>query len=372
MHVNKTNKRALIATLVLSLMTASHIAFAGVAQIRGKVVIPYSTGLFSSAPDASSNAAALHAAKLAAWDLYTARFNDAKMKIYLANKQKFTGNIDEFVKNLTVVDQQADAATHMLNVVVRADVNETAVDSILDSTSIASRQGTGSGSTLVFLFLAREATKAKAFDARVAQVTKTDSSKVSTEKAVDEDDTEATGSRSSDTEETTTGGSVERKRSQVTYEVTSPEDVTAAMSDVLDTSGFEVAAYDDVVANCGGVDRSSVMNEFSASDDMSGQTRRSVIAASRQCGASLFATGTIDVGVQDTDPVSGNKRVYVSVRGLVWDIRQRLPRMVASVGPVQFAGLGPDDTVATRNALSLASRAAAKTLVDQLNAKQIH
>jgi uncharacterized protein with GYD domain len=154
--------------------------------------------------------------------------------------------------------------------------------------------------------------------------------------------------------------------------VTSPEDVTAAMSDVLDTSGFEVAAYDDVVANCGGVDRSSVMNEFSASDDMSGQTRRSVIAASRQCGASLFATGTIDVGVQDTDPVSGNKRVYVSVRGQVWDIRQPLPRMVASVGPVQFAGLGPDDTVATRNALNLASRAAAKTLVDQLNAKQIH
>jgi hypothetical protein len=127
------------------LMTASKTASAGVAQIRGKVVVPYSTGLFSSTPDASSNAAALHASKLAAWDLYTARFNDAKMKIYLANKEKFVGNIDEFVKNLTIVDQQADAVAHTLNVVVRADVNETAVDSILDSTSVASRQGTGSG-----------------------------------------------------------------------------------------------------------------------------------------------------------------------------------------------------------------------------------
>jgi hypothetical protein len=57
------------------------------------------------------------------------------------------------------------------------------------------------------------------------------------EKAVDSDDIEATGSKSSDVEETTYGGSVERKRSQVTYEVTSPEDVTAAMSDVLNTSG---------------------------------------------------------------------------------------------------------------------------------------
>src|SRR5271170_1869346 len=124
MHVSKTNRRTMRrsigAALVLSLITASQIALAGVAQIRGKVVIPYSTGLFSSAPDASSNAGALHAAKLAAWDLYTARFNDAKMKIYLANKEKFSGNIDDFVKNLTIIDQQADTSTHMLNVVVRA------------------------------------------------------------------------------------------------------------------------------------------------------------------------------------------------------------------------------------------------------------
>lgn len=376
MHVSNTIRRLrthkIKGAVAVALLAASQLVFAGVAEIRGTVAVPYSTGLFSSTPDASSDAAALHAAKLAAWDLYTARFNDAKMKVYLANKERFAGNIDEFVKNLVIVDQQADTASHTLRVVVHAEVNETAVDSILDSTSVASRQGTGSGSTLVFVFLAREATKAKSFDTRVAKVTRIDSSKTSMEKADDSDDVEATGNRSSEIQETTYGGSAESKRSQVVYEVSSPEDVTAAMSDVLGTSGFEVASYDDVVANCGGVDRSIVMKEFSASDDISAQTRHSVIEASRKCGASLFATGTIDMGVQDTDPVSGNKRVYVSVRGQVWDIRQMLPRKVASVGPVQFAGLGPDDTVATRNALNLASRAAAKTLVDQLNAKQIH
>jgi hypothetical protein len=376
MHVSNsiqgTRSRVIKGAIAMALLAASQLAFAGVAQIRGTVSVPYSTGFFSSAPDASSNAAALHAAKLAAWDLYTANFNDAKMKIYLANKERFAGNIDDFVKNLVIVDQQADAASHTLKVVVRAEVNETAVDAILDSTSVASQQGTGSGSTLVFVFLARQATNDKSFDARVAKVTRIDSSTTSMEKAVDSDDVEATGNRSSQIQETTYGGSVERKRSQVSYEVSSPEDVTAAMSDVLGTSGFEVASYDDVVANCGGVDRTIVMKEFSESDDMSAQTRHSIISASRQCGASLFATGTIDMGVQDIDPVSGNKRVYVSVRGQVWDIRQMLPRKVASVGPVQFAGLGPDDTVATRNALILASRAAAKALTDQLNAKQIH
>lgn len=108
------------------------------------------------------------------------------------------------------------------------------------------------------------------------------------EKAVDSDDVEATGSRSSDMKEVSSGGSVERKRAQTVYDVTSPGDVTAAMSDVLSTSGFEIADYDDVVANCGGVDRTIVMKEFSASDDMTMQTRRSMIGASRQCGATLL------------------------------------------------------------------------------------
>jgi hypothetical protein len=374
MHVEKRGKwrSAIGASLACALLAAAQLAWAGVVQIRGKVTVPYTQGFFSRAPDASSDANALRAAKLAAWDLYTAGFDEAKMKSYLQNKATFTENIDEYVKDLTILDQQVDPATRTMSLAIRASVNETAVDVILNSTSVAAHQASGTGSTFVFLFLARTVTKQKSFDARVATVTKIDSSKATMEKAVDSDDTDATGTHVSDLEEQTTGGSVERKHSLISYAVSSPEDVNAAMSNVLTIDGFEVASYDDVVANCGGADRAAVMQEFTASDDMSANTRRSVIVASRQCGASLFATGTIDLGVEDTDPVTGNKRVFVSVRGQVWDIKQMLPRKVASVGPIQFSGLGPDDTVAERNALSLASRAAAKELVDQLNAKQIH
>ena len=61
--------------------------------------------------------------------------------------------------------------------------------------------------------------------------------------------------------------------------------------------------------------------------------------------------------------------MYVSVRGQVWNISRRLPRQVASVGPVQFAGMGPNPTVAKNNALVLASKEAAQILVNQMNAK---
>jgi hypothetical protein len=113
----------IIPALALLLMTASKTASAGVAQIRGKVVVPYSTGLFSSTPDASSNAAALHASKLpASWSSGP-----------MLTKRR---SIRFWIRPRSLRDR-------------------------------AQGQG-GSGSTLVFLFLAREATKAKAFDSRVA------------------------------------------------------------------------------------------------------------------------------------------------------------------------------------------------------------
>ena len=51
---------------------------------------------------------------------------------------------------------------------------------------------------------------------------------------------------------------------------------------------------------------------------------------------------------------------------------EELPKKVASVGPIQYAGLGPDQIVAQRNALILAAREASKSLVDQMNAKGLY
>jgi hypothetical protein len=55
----------------------------------------------------------------------------------------------------------------------------------------------------------------------------------------------------------------------------------------------------------------------------------------------------------------------------VWNLEKRLPRKVASVGPVQKQGLGPDAKVAMRNALNIAAEEAAKEIVAILNSKGI-
>jgi hypothetical protein len=76
--------------------------------------------------------------------------------------------------------------------------------------------------------------------------------------------------------------------------------------------------------------------------------------------------------MHDTDPVSGLKRVYVSVNAKVWNIEKRLPKLVASVNSDTFAGLGPNPKVAKNNALKKAATSAAKNIVDQMNAKNLN
>lgn len=372
MYVNLNKiKNYLCLSLVSTILFTSNVV-AETADVKGVVVVPYSTGWFSSKPNDKSNIDAMRQAKLEAWKLYTAKFNAAKMKAYLQVKEQFEKNIDEYVQNISIVDKSVDKEAKSIKLVVRATVNVTAVDAALGSMSQAAKQGTGKGTPFVFLFVSRTASTIKSFDDKKITVSITESGSADEERSQQSDEIDASSSKTMEMEKATTGGSVERKKSKLTYEVSSSQDIDSAMGDVLSTSGFEVISYDDVVANCGGADKTEVGKEFSESDDMSTETRKSVINASRDCEVTIFATGTLDVGVQDTDPSSGNKRVVVSVRGQVWNIENKLPRKIASVGPVQFSGLGSDDVVAQRNALNLAAKEAAKAIVDQLNLKGIH
>jgi hypothetical protein len=148
--------------------------------------------------------------------------------------------------------------------------------------------------------------------------------------------------------------------------------MNATMSQVFSDSGFEVYDYRDVSAQCGGVAPESVYKVFSTSDILSRELRKSAFDAAKRCTANTFATGTLDIGLQDTDPVTGQRRVYVSVRAQVNDVSGPLPRLLASVGPVQYSGLGPDQQVAMRNALINAASEAAKEISNQLKSKGLN
>lgn len=167
------------------------------------------------------------------------------------------------------------------------------------------------------------------------------------------------------------GGSSLRKADIVEYDVTSSEDINATLSEVLSSSGIEPIRYSEVGALGGGPGTDAIMKEFRNKDAMSDNTWVKVVSAARECKMNYLSTGTIDIGVHDIDPVSGDKRVFVSVRAQVYEIGPRFTKMVASVGPVQYSGLGPDESVAGRNAIIIAARETGLNIVHQLDMKGI-
>lgn len=350
------------------LITAAMIAFPLIAhadnvEVKGVGTTAYEGGLFgSSNPSDKEKQAALAAAKLTAWKNFVARLNSSEQGMIQRNETAIVANLDRFISDFVVLDTQKNQDMKTLTMVVRVSFNDEQVRQFLQGLSVGNGQqaARSKDSLFSFLFMARKQTSVKQFDVKRTDVVK----------GVVAGAVHADGSVSGEAM-VQSGGNSERKEDAITWAVTSSQDLDAAMGEIVSSSGIEYVGYDDIVSNCAGLPVKKFQNEFVKADEMSPKTRSQVLSAARTCEVRYFATGTLDSGVASVDPVSGNQRVFVSVRAQLWDISGKLPRKVGSVGPKQFSGLGPDQSVASRNALADAAHETAKILVDQLNAKGI-
>ena len=76
----------------------------------------------------------------------------------------------------------------------------------------------------------------------------------------------------------------------------------------------------------------------------------------------------LDIRIKSKIASNQNREINVSVQGQVWDIQKKLPRVIASIGPISSGGM-KDDLTAIKKALQTPSEEVAKGLVDQLSAK---
>jgi len=358
---------AVLCCLVLALCSTS---FAGT-SVTGIASINYKVGFFSSDVNKETKDKAVQEALLSAWKKYTSSFNAAKYKTYMKIEQDFTEHLDQYIASYNVIDEKNNSDDKKYTVAVKALINAVAVDSKLSSISAAGSTASGEGSMFSFIFVARDTATVKTYNNKVTKISKTEAISSAKETGAMTGSNMVAGQSQKGMSKSTTGGSSEKKADKIQYVVSSAADVDAAMNEILSPAGFEVIEYADIVSECGGVEPEVIKKEFSCQAELSRSVRKAAIAGARECEVPIFAIGTLDAGMEDTDPTSGLKRVYVSVNAKVYNIEKRLPKMVASVGPVQFAGLGPSAIVAKRNALSKAAKAAARSIVDQLNAKGV-
>jgi hypothetical protein len=355
--MNTLSRFSIAAALLLSIASP---ALAERVELKGVGAAAYDAKGGQNAANAAE-ARAVGEARQAAWRNFVAAQTPSRQQVIARHEAEFGASLDKFIIESVVVASQKDAGN--IKVVVRVAFNDEAVARMVSDLSVGGGNAQAPGgqpSVFTFLFMARKATSITQFDARRSAVRQA----VAANSTADDGGVTATRN-------VTVGGSSLQKADAVTYEVTSSQDIDAAMGEVLQAANIDYVGYDDIVNACHGLPKQRFQAEYVQADELSPQTRGEVINAARACDVRYFATGTIDTEVATIDPVTGGQKVFVSVRSQLWDLSKKLPRKIGSVGPTQYSGLGENQSVAGRNALALASRDAMKSLVDQLNAKGI-
>jgi hypothetical protein len=346
------------------------------------------TVTFSKKITAAVKQDALQKAKVNAVDRYFSEANPAKARNFDLMRTKIMNDIDTYVLDASILDEELNEKLGTYKVIVSASINVPRLENALVDTSAVANATAGEKSMLTFVFVARYQKSVKSFDDRVlkrADVklsesanasydhTGTESEHIDKSSVSTGDKAQATGEANYNASATTeTGGSTTRKADEVEWNVAPAAELDMVMTGAFADARYDVVAAEDVEAESGGqLSIAAIRTDFGTGNDLSPTTRRSATNGARVAGVKFLALGTMDIGAAGKDPATGLTRVYVTVTGEVLDVSSRLSRKISAVGPEQFAGIGPDADVARRNALKLAADSAAQKLLNSLNAKGV-
>jgi len=206
-------------------------------QVQGKAEVPFSSGLFAKGPTAEVRQAGIKAAKLNAWNRYTANFNPARMKSYKAIEADILAHLDEYIIDYSILDEAANNDAHVLSVSLRASINDAAVDARLNAAGSASASA-GGGQMFSFVFVARDTATLKSFQDRNTSITSNESELIASKTGVMTGAGAALSESSAAMNKVTTGGSTLRQADDRTYRVRSGADIDAALVETLTGYGF--------------------------------------------------------------------------------------------------------------------------------------
>ena len=340
--------------LVLSIMLAGQ-AWAQYAKV--KVV-----GTIESKrkkPKTQARQQAISNGKKAALEKYIAGLDSQRVRILNGIKDDLHSNIDLYVPEVSTLND-GDWQNGYWSVALEVSINEAQLEEIINAKTQSVNQQKEE-TYLSFVFVARDVGNIKTYKAKV-----TDRTLKNKKHSEEFEDTE-TGSyeESVSLNETVTGGSAEQKSEKIFYQGYTPEEIDARVTETFNKANFEVVPAFEI-----DIDADKFADDYANADKITNATKKEAIALAREAGVDFLAVGMLDVGRDQIDPTSGLHKVYVRFIGYVWDLRKKFSKKIASVGPVQYSGLGENPKVAKVNALNEASQKAAKDLVDQLRVKQ--
>src|SRR5471030_3244332 len=338
--------------LLAALLVTTLLAQAQVVQVKGVGTVPYNGPLLQEIKDR-----AYVQAQLAAVERYFAENGESESQNFESIEPKIEENLDKFILNTTVINEQDQTSLHKYSIAVRVELNVAKLRNTLRGASNVSKASNSAKSQLVYLFVGREAASVRAFDARVLKRTEAEAGVSGPAKGTQQA-----------TAQVEAGGSSTQKADDVAYRLLPITNVTTSITSVFSQGGYIVV---DPAYSISDKDFKSINKDFSSGNDLTPSTMRSVVATLKKAQVPLLVIATLDVGAPGQDPATGLSRVAVNVTGRVLDLTNTMPREVASVPLTQFYGIAPDNMVARDKGLKDAALAAAREVVSRLNAAGI-
>lgn len=373
--------RSLLA-VVLACFAAT--AMAQVQQARGKASVAYQ-GRSASADD---KARATQAAQLKAVEFFYAEAGESESENFDAVRDKILANPDRYILESTVLGEEDAPEKRQYTVAVRVALNVANLRNLVKANSAVAKAGAAEKSQLVFVFVSREVASVKSFDDRVykrvdenasvsargsSASTGSEGESVRGNRIGTSESTSAKADLSaSRTRSIETGGSTLKRASDATYRLYPSADLNVVFTGLFARAGFEVIEAGMAEPSTGGrFSVAKVEEDYQTGNDLKSATLQSIASGMRAAGVPYVALGTLDIGAAGKDPATGLVRVGVTVNAKIYNVAKAIPSTQAAVGPVQYAGVGPDEASARGNALKLAANSAARELTSQLTAKGI-
>jgi hypothetical protein len=368
-----------------SLLLVCSSALADVQYEQGQASLTY-TG--KSVPPAVRSQA-IQTAELKAIQTYYAKAGGSASANFDSIRAKVTSNLDQYVLDETIIEEQDRKDVHEYTVSLRAKLNVSELDNAVKLASGVTAVPMAAKSQMIFLVAARQASTQTDFDAHTYQRVDVNSKsngaatmaqQTSEGESISKTQVSTDGSKSvvSDAQANASvsierGGSTTRKASETSWRIFPNSNVDQVLTGAFHQAGFRIVDAAQVEPYSGGkLHVVAVQDDYRSGMDLKSQTLQDVEAGLRNAKIPYLMFGTLDVGFANPDPATGLLRVPVTVNAKVLDLGNMIPDTVAIVGPVQYAGLGPTEAEAQTNALKLAAQNAAKDLIGQLNSAGVH
>jgi len=366
-----------IRNLFIALLTAVFAlsASAQIQQARGKASVPYTAK--SVTPDVKAKA--LQNAQLKAVEMYYAEAGESESAAFDQMRAKIVENPDRYILETTVLSEDDNPGSKSYTVAVKVSLNVANLRNDMKAGSAVGKASRTERSALAFVFVSREQDSEKAYDTRVtkrvdqgikvdAQVKQTGSEGESIRRGqVSTNESQTLNGSANVSRTIETGGTRTRRASESTWRLFPSANLNQVFTQTFTRAGFKVNEASLIEPYTGGKFKvSMVENDYKAGNDLQSSTMQNITQGMKNAQIPYIALGTLDLGLADTDPQSGMQRVAVTVNARVLDVTQTIPDTIASVGPVQYAGVGPTEAEARTNALKLAANNAARELTAQL------